>query len=173
MIREQFLPEYCYSSNTVDEVLCIVIHHISAKYTRPDDKYDVDAIIDIFKKYKVSAHYLITRTGRIINLVPEEMQAWHAGKSEWRGMSGCNRFSLGVELVGCDEEEYTDAQYASLTYLLAKLLWRYGLTVDEVTGHRDIAPKRKTDPNKTFDWKRIRATLDNINYEPEVFDDEG
>ena len=34
---------------------------------------------------KVSAHYLVEEDGGIVGLVEEEMRAWHAGLSSWRG----------------------------------------------------------------------------------------
>lgn len=34
---------------------------------------------------EVSAHYLITETGRLFALVPETARAWHAGVGSWRG----------------------------------------------------------------------------------------
>jgi N-acetylmuramoyl-L-alanine amidase len=48
---------------------------------------------------KVSAHLVIGRDGIATQLVPFNVVAWHAGKSSWRGRSGCNAFSIGIEIV--------------------------------------------------------------------------
>ena len=109
---------------------------------------------------RASAHALIRRDGQIVQYVPFGERAWHAGKSEYRGRSGCNDFSIGVELEGTEAEPYTDAQYAQLARLTAALLEAYStLSAEHIVGHSDVAPGRKTDPWDTFDWKRFRALL--------------
>ena len=35
-------------------------------------------------KSKVSSHYFIKDNGQIINFVPDEYIAWHAGQSNWK-----------------------------------------------------------------------------------------
>lgn len=109
---------------------------------------------------RVSAHALIRRDGEVVQYVPFGQRAWHAGKSEYRGKSACNDFSIGIELEGTDDEPYTDAQYAALAALTAELLASYAtLSADAVVGHSDVAPGRKTDPGPAFDWPRLRALL--------------
>jgi AmpD protein len=109
---------------------------------------------------KVSAHVLIRRDGRLVQFVPFTLRAWHAGESCWRGRERCNDFSIGVELEGADDVAYEDAQYSSLAALLAALIDAYpGLRPDNIAGHSDIAPGRKTDPGPAFDWPRVRALL--------------
>lgn len=48
---------------------------------------------------KVSAHFVIERSGEITQQVPVFKRANHAGSSSFEGRSGCNRFSIGIELV--------------------------------------------------------------------------
>jgi len=109
---------------------------------------------------RVSAHALIRRDGEIVQYVPFGERAWHAGVSSWRGRSGCNDFSVGVELEGSDDTPYTDAQYAALAALAAALVATYGtLSAEAIVGHSDVAPGRKTDPGPAFDWPRFRALL--------------
>lgn len=106
---------------------------------------------------KVSSHFFIRRDGELVQFVPTGRRAWHAGVSCWKGREGCNDFSIGVELEGCDVEAFTDAQYTVLI-ALARLL-RQHYPIDDVTGHQDIAPTRKTDPGPFFDWARLRQGL--------------
>jgi AmpD protein len=63
---------------------------------------------------RVSAHLLIYRSGETVQFVPFDQRAWHAGESQYQGRSGCNDFSLGIELEGTDKAPYTDTQYGSL-----------------------------------------------------------
>ena len=109
---------------------------------------------------RVSAHALIRRDGTITQYVPFGMRAWHAGQSQYQGRSGCNDFSIGIELEGTDETPYTDAQYETLAAVVRALLSTYPtLSADRIAGHSDIAPGRKTDPGPTFDWQRWRKML--------------
>lgn len=109
---------------------------------------------------RVSAHVLIRRDGSLVQFVPLDLRAWHAGESCWRGRERCNDFSIGVELEGADDVAYEDRQYASLAALLAALIDAYpGLQPDSIAGHSDIAPGRKTDPGPSFDWPRLHALL--------------
>jgi N-acetyl-anhydromuramoyl-L-alanine amidase len=109
---------------------------------------------------RVSAHAVIRRNGSIIQYVPFGMRAWHAGQSQYQGRSGCNDFSIGIELEGTDEIPYTDVQYESLTALVTTLLSTYPtLSAERITGHCDIAPGRKTDPGPAFEWPRWRQML--------------
>lgn len=50
------------------------------------------------KAAKASAHVVIGRDGAITQMVPFDRVAWHAGKSQWEGISGLNSHSLGIEL---------------------------------------------------------------------------
>src|SRR5438874_13727186 len=55
-----------------------------------------------------SAHALIRRDGQIAQYVPFGERAWHAGKSDYQGRSGCNDFSVGIELEGADGTPYSE-----------------------------------------------------------------
>lgn len=102
---------------------------------------------------KVSAHFLIRRDGELVQFVSCHDRAWHAGVSSWQGRERCNEFSIGIELEGTDTVAYTPAQYRQLAALLPALRARYPLVA--AVGHSDIAPGRKTDPGRAFDWARL------------------
>ncbi|HZZ91272.1 MAG TPA: 1,6-anhydro-N-acetylmuramyl-L-alanine amidase AmpD [Usitatibacter sp.] len=106
---------------------------------------------------RVSSHFLIRRDGELVQYVPTELRAWHAGASEWKGRTRCNDFSIGIELEGADDIPFEDAQYGTLAALTRALRGRYG-DVD-MAGHSEVAPGRKTDPGPFFDWARFRASL--------------
>jgi N-acetylmuramoyl-L-alanine amidase len=50
------------------------------------------------KESEVSAHLLIGRNGEIVQMVPFNKKAWHAGTSEWKNQKGLNALSIGIEL---------------------------------------------------------------------------
>jgi N-acetyl-anhydromuramoyl-L-alanine amidase len=111
---------------------------------------------------KVSAHIFIERTGIIIQFVPFDARAWHAGASSFRGVANCNDYSIGIELEGCDDIAYTDAQYEALARLTRQILEMYPeITPERIVGHNQIAPERKTDPGEAFDWPRFHQLLAN------------
>src|SRR5580692_10892508 len=92
-------------------------------------------------KGRVSAHVLVRRDGTPVQFVPFGARAWHAGLSEYRGRAGCNDFSIGIELEGTHDTAYEDAQYRSLTAVIAALLGCYStLHASRIVGHSDIAP---------------------------------
>lgn len=106
---------------------------------------------------RVSAHFFIRRDGHLIQFVPCHARAWHAGVSCWRSRERCNDFSLGIELEGCDDQPFADAQYARLAELIGQL--RKDFPIEDIVGHADIAPGRKTDPGPCFDWPRLHRLL--------------
>ncbi|MBY6091057.1 N-acetylmuramoyl-L-alanine amidase [Maritimibacter alkaliphilus] len=48
---------------------------------------------------KVSVHFVVERDGTITQQVPVNRRANHAGQSSFNGRSGCNGFSIGIEIV--------------------------------------------------------------------------
>ena len=111
---------------------------------------------------RVSAHCLIERDGHIIQFVSFLDRAWHAGVSNWCGEDACNDFSIGIELEGTDDLDYSEAQYQSLCRLVAGLRSSYvDIEPDSICGHSDIAPGRKTDPGPGFDWVYFKKLLVN------------
>jgi AmpD protein len=105
---------------------------------------------------RVSSHFLIERSGRITQFVSCLDRAWHAGASMFEGRTGCNDFSLGVELEGTDFVAFEEAQYSALARLVQSLRAHFALRA--VRGHQHIAADRKTDPGPYFDWRRLAAT---------------
>jgi N-acetyl-anhydromuramoyl-L-alanine amidase len=114
---------------------------------------------------RVSSHLLIRRDGELVQFVPFHRRAWHAGQSSYRGRTACNDFSIGVELEGQDDEPYAPVQYARLAQVIQVLMSRHpGLGVENITGHCDISPGRKTDPGPAFDWLALRQQLEDSGH---------
>ena len=106
---------------------------------------------------KVSSHFLVRRDGSVIQFVPCQRRAWHAGVSEWQGRSRCNDFSIGIELEGSDFVPFDSPQYLALARLTRYLKRHY--PIGSIVGHSDIAPGRKTDPGPFFDWDRYLGQI--------------
>ena len=105
---------------------------------------------------KVSCHYVVDTDGRIIQMVAENMRAWHAGQSSWAGETDINSASIGIEIQNAGHShgspDYPDVQMRAVTALCQDIAARHGITPPRVLGHSDIAPARKIDPGEKFDW---------------------
>jgi N-acetyl-anhydromuramoyl-L-alanine amidase len=113
---------------------------------------------------KVSSHLLIRRDGEVVQYVPFQLRAWHAGASNFEGRERCNDFSIGIELEGADEVPYEKIQYDTLAELITALEQTYPtISRKRMVGHSDIAPERKTDPGPAFDWDTLYAKLTHSN----------
>jgi|TARA_B100001971_G_C18073670_1_gene474476 AmpD protein len=108
---------------------------------------------------RVSSHLLIRRDGSVIQFVPFNKRAWHAGESVFANRPACNDFSVGIELEGTDSSDFQDIQYRMLAEVCQSLISRYHVPRDNIVGHSDIAPGRKTDPGPYFDWQKFRKML--------------
>jgi AmpD protein len=156
----------------------VVVHSISL----PPGQYGGDAIEQFFtnsldttqhpyfeslRGVRVSAHVVVRRDGRATQFVSCDEQAWHAGASHWRGRARCNDFSIGIELEGLEDEPFEPAQYETLAQLILEIATRY--PIEGVAGHEHVAPDRKRDPGRCFEWPRLIARLGwPARYFPEV-----
>ena len=146
----------------------IIIHCISL----PEKEYDNDYVISFFtnklnfdahesfkdlEDLKVSSHLFIRRSGEVIQFVPFNKKAWHAGESRYKGRENFNDFSIGIELEGSVDDSYTDNQYDRLKIVIQELKELYPSIQDSnILRHSDIAPDRKNDPGEHFSLDRIK-----------------
>ena len=154
-----------------EDVTGIVIHNISL----PPGEFGGGWIDDLFLNkldpqahpyfeqiadLRVSTHLLIRRNGDVIQYVPFHQRAWHAGVSNWDGREGCNDFTIGIELEGCDDKNFEPPQYQQLARVIKLLCRNYpNLSPETIKGHQDIAPDRKTDPGPHFDWANLSELI--------------
>ncbi len=122
---------------------------------------------------EVSSHYLVEEDGTVWRLVAEEHRAWHAGTSFWRGMSGLNGRSIGIEIANPGHEwgclPFPPAQMAAVRDLCHAILARHPIPARNLVAHSDIAPERKQDPGELFDWAGLAR--DGIGLWPEQRDE--
>jgi AmpD protein len=159
-----------YNARPEAEISLIVVHCISL----PEGEYGTGCVEQLFagcldcqqhpsfndlQGLEVSAHFFINRKGETKQFVSVNDRAWHAGQSSFNGRENCNDFSIGVELEGTDKTEFTAQQYQSLLELTLVLMKHYNIDSNNIVGHSDIAPGRKTDPGIGFDWSSFRQQL--------------
>ena len=157
----------CRPKNTAVDLL--VLHNISL----PEGVFGGEEIENLFlnkldtsKKIfksltnlKVSSHFLIRRTGSLVQFVSLKDRAWHAGESSFLGRARCNDFSIGIEIEGTDFEKFNDAQYDTLENLIISIK-NFLPGLSSITSHSFIAPERKTDPGPYFDWNRVKEAIE-------------
>ena len=145
-----------FAPNKNRSVNTIIVH--STFNNSGGDNYDIDLVIKQFSKYKVSAHYVIGRDGKIYQLVDEKDNSYHAGKSSLPdGTTNVNSCSIGIEIMTTYTEAPTEKQVASLLILINQIKNRHDIKY--VLRHSDIAPVRKTDP-WNMDWDTFKKQLE-------------
>lgn len=145
--------------SSVSAIRCVVLHATA------DGGHESEAEAWLCDpQSNVSAHLHVRRDGTVARLVADELRAWHAGRSWWRGSPRVNDFSLGWEIANENDglEPYTDAQYEALARLSAHYSLQ-GMPLDAFVSHAEVArPRgRKRDP-AGFDWSRWRAQTSEV-----------
>ena len=150
--------EYLNSPNYVNchkrrNIKSVIIHYTGMRSLQSA----VERLVS--KKYEVSSHYLISRTGKIIQLVKDNNIAWHAGKSNWFNFKNLNKNSIGIELENKGHQygyqAFPNKQIVQLIKILKILKRKFKIKNINITGHSDIAPNRKIDPGEKFPWKKL------------------
>ncbi|OCX66697.1 N-acetylmuramoyl-L-alanine amidase [Thioclava sp. SK-1] len=141
-------PNFTVRRNGLTPTL-IVLHYTAMRSFQ--DAYD--RLCD--PQAEVSAHWLIGADGSSHPLVDEAARAWHAGVGAWRGQNDINSRSIGIELDNRGTHPFPAAQMTALEQLLRALMARWNIRPDQIIGHSDMAPDRKSDPGPRFDWARL------------------
>ncbi len=118
----------------------------------------------------VSAHYAVGKAGDLVQMVGENDIAYHAAgtkekPSSWRGAGNINRRSIGIEIENKNNglDPYTPTQLAVCLWLVLRICRRFNLTAEQIIGHDDVDPGRKTDP-LNFPWVAFRIAISlNLN----------
>ncbi len=145
-------PNYI-SCKKIRNIQSIVIHYTGMRSLQSA----VERLIS--KKHEVSSHYLISRAGKIMQLVKDNNIAWHAGISNWFNFKNLNKNSIGIELENKGHQygyqDFPNKQITELIKILKRLKKKFKIQNINITGHSDIAPHRKTDPGEKFPWKKL------------------
>ena len=150
-ITKNYSPNFNMPKRQKKNIKYIIIHYTGMK----NELSALNRLIDL--KSKVSAHYFVKKSGKILNLVPDLYEAWHAGKSNWKNIQSLNRYSIGVEIQNSGHENFYESfpnkQMNSVKKLLRFLTLKYRVNCKNILGHSDIAPTRKKDPGEKFPWQ--------------------
>ncbi len=178
VLKKNWIPSPFFSARGNKPIDMLIIHHIGSDNGKI---YSISGTISWFTDEKthlnpttgkienpVSAHYIIPREPYkgydVIQVVKDADIAFHAGDSKWtvQGLERryINQYSIGIELEGDGNVfEYTEYQYEILIELTKQLMAAHNIPEENILGHEDIAPGRKVDPGKLFDWKKYRQAL--------------
>ena len=152
-ITSNYSPNFNTPKRLKKNIKYIIIHYTGMK----NELSALNKLTDY--KSKVSAHYFIKKNGKILNLVPDLYEAWHAGISNWKNIQSLNRYSIGIEIQNSGHEniyeKFSGKQINSVKKLLRFLKVRYRVNCKNILGHSDIAPNRKKDPGEKFPWKEL------------------
>ena len=152
-ITNNYSPNFNTPKRQKKNIKYIIIHYTGMK----NELSALNRLTDI--KSKVSAHYFVKKNGKILNLVPDLYEAWHAGKSNWKNIQSLNRYSIGIEIQNSGHEnfyeKFSNKQMNSVKKLLRFLTKKYRVDYKNILGHSDIAPSRKKDPGEKFPWKEL------------------
>jgi N-acetylmuramoyl-L-alanine amidase len=149
-------------------IKALVMHYTVSNLPRAANTFTAD-----IPDNRVSATYLISEAdevlgipgGKIIQVVPEDKRAWHAGVSSWREITNLNGTSIGIENVNkgfinppgepIKWFPFDPAQIHALGLLSQGIVQKYHISPAYVVGHADIAPGRKQDPGILFPWSQL------------------
>jgi N-acetyl-anhydromuramyl-L-alanine amidase AmpD len=130
----------------------IVLHHTAGGYSG-----SVSWCLNA--KAKVSYHCIVNTTGERTVLVPDNVRAWHAGVSSFKGKANCNNFLLGIAVSGnTNERELTNEEVESVAEWCVRKMKAYGFGLDAITTHRHVSPTRKNDVDIRAE-KRIKDKI--------------
>lgn len=168
------LSPHCNERPDDSAVDLIVLHAMSL----PSGEFESDYISDFFtgeldcdqhpdfsdlEGVRVSAHFVVDRKGKIAQFVPISRRAWHAGESSWEGRDNCNDYSIGIEMIGDEKRPFTQSQYCETARLCRVLMEHFSeLSRQRIVGHQDVAPGRKWDPGRQWEWSKFNRSLSHI-----------
>lgn len=106
----------------------IVIHYTTSR--------NIEGTIDWFKHapegQRTSAHYIVGRDGILVQIIADNVAAWHAGNKEmnWR--------SIGIEHVAQPGDTITDEQGKTSLALIAWLVETYNVPKSAIIPHKCV-----------------------------------
>ena len=148
-----YSPNFSLPKRKKKRIKFIIIHYTGMKK-------EIDSIKRLQNpRSKVSSHYLIKKNGKILILVPDLYEAWHAGLSKWKNHEYLNKSSIGIEITNPGHQygykNFSRLQIFSLEKLLISLIKKFRIKKKYILGHSDISPDRKKDPGEKFPWAKL------------------
>ena len=148
-----FSPNFTTYRRTNKNIKYLIYHYTGMN----SESKAINRLID--DNSKVSCHYFIKKNGSVILMVPENYEAWHAGKSNWKKDRSLNNKSIGIEISNKGHQfgyqNFSKKQISSLIKLSKFLIKKYNIKKRNILGHSDIAFNRKKDPGEKFPWEYL------------------
>ncbi len=148
-----YSPNFNSKKRDKNKICYLIYHYTGMKY----DKLAIKRLTSF--NSKVSCHYFITASGKLIQIVPDLYIAWHAGQSNWGNHKSLNFKSIGIEISNPGHEfgykKFSDKQIKCLIRISRSIIKKYSIKNKNILGHSDIAPLRKKDPGEKFPWKLL------------------
>ena len=148
-----YSPNFDLKKRDKNKIKYLIFHYTGMK----NDKLAIKKLTSL--NSNVSCHYYITKSGKIIQMVPDLYVAWHAGKSQWGKYKSLNSKSIGIEISNPGHEHgyrrFSDKQIRCLIRISKLIIKKYNINKNRILGHSDIAPLRKKDPGERFPWKLL------------------
>ena len=148
---KNYSPNFSTKRRKKNKIKYIIFHYTGMS----SENKAINRLLNV--NSKVSCHYFVKKDGKIILMVPEIYEAWHAGESNWKKDKSLNKSSIGIEISnkGHDHnyEKFSKNQIISLTKLSRYLIKKYKINKKNILGHSDIAPYRKKYPGEKFPCK--------------------
>ncbi len=121
----------------------IVLHHTGT------GEGSLQGVLRRLQQGTVSAHYVIDTDGGIYAFNTDDDILRHTGPSNRDGKTNMNQYSIGIEVVW-PLPWFTDEQRKSLRILVLDLMRKYAIPSTHLIRHKDIAPRRKVDPDDSL-----------------------
>jgi len=139
-----------------NDISLFVLHHTAGSGT-------AERVVDYLNSIGLSVHYVVDKTGHIVQSVPDTRAAYHAGDSSFGGREHCNEYSTGVEIVnlGNGIDPFPDGQVRAVAYLAHLQMKRHPkVTYARVTDHKRISHEGKIDMRANWPQAKFRKYLD-------------
>jgi hypothetical protein len=161
---------YNFTPNGIKEHRGIVLHSMWGTYS---------GSIAWFKNpsSKASAHYMISESGEITQMVLEKDMAWHAGviddvAPDWVRPNP-NWYTIGIEVEDKRDAnwQYPEAQRKALRELVAAVRKRYDIPEERVVLHKELNPSRRSDPVGNYADAWLFDKVEESDIEQEIIAD--
>jgi N-acetylmuramoyl-L-alanine amidase len=152
-IIKNYSPNFEIKKRKPNQIKFIIFHYTGMK----KESIAIERLTN--KESKVSCHYLVKNNGKIVVMVPDLYEAWHAGLSSWKNFISLNKDSIGIEISNpghnFNYKKFSKKQIQSIKKLSKFLIKKYKINQKNILGHSDIAPIRKKDPGEKFPWEYL------------------
>jgi hypothetical protein len=147
----------------------VIIHHTGGR--------GLDIAIQTLQSRKLSYHYLVDRNGKVVQILPDELMGWHAGKTNKKPEFD-NTNTVSISMVAKDDTDVTPEQIAAAAGLEGMLAKKYGFPKSNAYGHGEVSsakhPREGLTIASAIRSGRVDQTLQSIanetvnNVKPEV-----